>query len=386
MTKKLSLAQLLASLSPEERERLLAALSAEERDALAREWRFNARPDQLPPDGDWWRVWLFCAGRGAGKSRAGAEWCIEEIRAGRRRAVGCIGPTADSVRRVMVEGPSGILASCPEDFRADYEPSVRRIRFPNGALIHLFSAEEPERLRGPNLDLGWCDELCAWSNAEAAWSNLQLALRLPGTDGSPPRVMVSTTPKPTPIIKALVADAAGENPSVIITRASTFDNRTNLDPATLAFFEKTYGNSHLAKQELLGQLIEDAEGALWTRALIEKTRATVQRELLERIVVAVDPSGGTGRGSGECGIVVAGQDWPRPGRPRLCAVRPVRQVHRRRLLGEPSAHIARRAQMKSLRRGIMDAIWSATRLPASTRACLSASSMLRMASGREPRL
>jgi phage terminase large subunit-like protein len=300
----LSIAHTIANLPPEQRAAVLAGMSAAELDALATDWRFLARPDQLPPPGDW-RIWLYMAGRGAGKTRAAAEYVIAQIRAGRRREVGGLGPTADSVRRVMVEGPSGVLACAPNDFRPDYEPSVRRIRFPNGGIVHLFSAEEPERLRGPNLDLAWCDEICTWPNAENVWSNLQLALRLPGPLGDRPRVMISTTPRPTPLIKRLLEDAQGPNPSVVVTRATTFANAANLSDDTLEFFRRSF-SGHLARQELNGELVEDVEGALWTRAMIEAGRTKNAPELA-RIVVAVDPAGGGGRSNDESGIVVVGK-------------------------------------------------------------------------------
>lgn len=299
-----SMAQRIAGLDEDQRNALLAGMSSGELDALASDWRFLARPDQLPPPGDW-RTWLFMAGRGAGKTRAAAEWVIDEIRAGRRREVGAIGPTADAVRRVMVEGPSGLLACSPDDFRADYEPSVRRVRFPNGGIVHLFSAEEPERLRGPNLDAAWADEVCTWPNSEAAWSNLQLALRLSGPLGDRPQVLVSTTPRPTPLIKRLLADAAGPMPSVVLTRASTFANAANLDDDTLAFFRRSF-SGHLARQELAGELVEDVEGALWTRAMLDAARCGHAPEL-SRVVVALDPAGGGGRTNDETGIVVAGK-------------------------------------------------------------------------------
>jgi len=295
----LSPAVRLASLSAEERRTALAGMSAKELEALPYVWPFWARPDQLPPHGDW-RTWLLMGGRGSGKTRSSSEWVRGEIESGRRRNVGIIGPTADAVRKIQVEGISGILATAPPDARLSYEPSTRRIVWPNGAIAHLFSAEEPERLRGPNLDGAWFDEIVASPNAAAVWDMLQFALRIPGPLGDAPRVIVSTTPKPIPILRSIIKAS-----DTVITRAATLDNAANLDPSTLRYYVNKYGGTSLGRQELDGELVEDLEGALWNRAMIEACRVERAPGDWTRVVVAVDPSGGSKATSDEVGIIVA---------------------------------------------------------------------------------
>jgi|1186.fasta_scaffold275682_1 phage terminase large subunit-like protein len=176
----------LAELPPDQRRAALAGLSAEDLQRLEYEWRFWARPDQLPPEGDW-RTFLLLGGRGAGKTKSASEWIRAEMESGRRRNMGIIGPTADAVRRIMIEGPSGLLSVCPPWCRPSYEPSTRRIVWPNGGVVYAFSAEEPDRLRGPNFDGHWCDEITSWANAADVWDMLQMALRIPGPQGHPRR-------------------------------------------------------------------------------------------------------------------------------------------------------------------------------------------------------
>lgn len=296
-----ALASLLAALPEAERRKALATLPAEELAALEYAWPVWARPDQLPPPGDW-RTWLLLGGRGSGKTRSAAEWVRGEMESGRRRQLGIVGPTADALRRIQVEGPSGILSTAPPWCRPSYEPSSRRIVWPSGGVAHLFSAEEPDRLRGPNLDGAWCDEMTSWANAPDCWDMLQMALRLPGPLGDVPRALVSTTPKPQPLLKQIIAA-----PSTVVTKARTSDNAVNLDASTLQYLKEKYGGSTLGRQELDAELLEDAEGALWTRALINGCRISPRHAPgnYQRIVVAVDPSGGSGENNDECGIMVA---------------------------------------------------------------------------------
>ena len=295
----MSPAQCLAMLPADQRVELLSGLDADALGALTHCWRLWARPDQLPPAGDW-RVWLILAGRGYGKTRTISEWVRAEVEGGRRRQIGLIGPTADAVRRVMIEGPSGVLAVSDPQFRPEYESSTRRLIWPNGTIGHTFSAEEPDRLRGPNFDAAACDEITSWANAEDTWNNLQLALRVPGPKGDAPRAVIATTPRPLPVLKAIMA-----SPGTVMTRGRTADNAANLDKSTLAFLQNRYGGTTLGRQELDGELIEDADGALWSRAMIEAGRVRRAPEL-SRIVVAIDPAGGVGAGSTETGIIVAG--------------------------------------------------------------------------------
>jgi phage terminase large subunit-like protein len=265
---------------------------------LKNDWIFWAREEQKPPPGDW-RVWLYLAGRGSGKTRSGAEWVRAQVAAGRRR-IALVAPTAADARDVIVEGESGILAVSPAVDRPNYEPSKRRLTWPNGAIATTFSADEPERLRGPQHDCAWCDELAAWRYPES-WDMLMFGLRL----GDDPRAMVTTTPRPTKLLKDLVAD-----PTVTITRGSTYDNRANLAGAFLQQIVKKYEGTRLGRQELNAELLDDVPGALWNRALIEAARPPIGFVLpdLVRVVVAIDPAVSSGEDSDETGIIVVGKD------------------------------------------------------------------------------
>ena len=231
-----TLAGILAALPEDERRDALRSLPASDLKALEYAWPVWARHDQLPPKSDW-RCWLLLGGRGSGKTRSASEW----VRAKWRVAVGArwalSGPTANSTRRIMVEGPSGILAVAPEWCRPIYEPSTRRITYPNGGVIHLFSAEEPNRLRGPNLNSIWVDEIASFPDPEV-WDMAQMALRIPGPKGHAPCVVVTTTPKMQALLKAIIAA-----PSTVVTRARTSDNAGNLDSSTLAYLQDKYGGT-----------------------------------------------------------------------------------------------------------------------------------------------
>jgi phage terminase large subunit-like protein len=268
-----------------ERLRYLRQLQVE---AAGPSWRDIARPAQVAPDGDW-TVWLYSGGRGAGKSRAGAEWVHEQVAAGRRR-IALVGPTAGDVRDVMVEGESGILNCGP--IRPTYEPSKRRVTWPNGAIATTYSADEPDRLRGPQHDAAWCDEIAAW-RYPAAWDMLMLGLRL----GSDPRVVATTTPKPVKLVRDLMSTA-------VITRSTTYDNLDNLAPTFREQILSRYEGTRLGRQELLAELLEDVPGALWTRDLIERSRGDAPD--LSRIVVAIDPAVTSGEDSDSTGIIVVG--------------------------------------------------------------------------------
>lgn len=294
------------------RDEFLAGLTDEEAFVLLYQWSFWARPDQLPPPGDW-TTWLLLGGRGAGKTRAGAEFIIGEVEAKRAGRIALIGRDAGDVRDVLVEGESGILASSPPWNFPKYEPSKKRLTWPNGARATLFSAEDPDALRGPQHDLAWGDELAAWQYARETWDNIQFGLRI----GDRPRQIVTTTPRPIPVLKEIVADATGETPHTIISRASTYANKDNLAPAFLSSIIKRYENTRLGRQELEGHLLEDVAGALWTRDMLDKGRvingelvkfrdAKFRDEFFTRIVVAVDPPASSTEGADECGIVVCG--------------------------------------------------------------------------------
>ncbi len=269
------------------------------------EWRINALEHQLEPPGDDWTTWLILGGRGAGKTRAGAEW-IRALVWGRAndnrgappkaRAVALVAETYADAREVMIDGPSGIVACAAEAGRPAYEASRRRLVWPNGAVAHCFSAEDPDGIRGYQFDAAWSDELAKWRYADETWSNLQLALRL----GARPRQIATTTPRPIGLIKRLMAAK-----TTALTRATTYDNRANLSEAFFTEIAAAYEGTALGRQELLGEIIDDVAGALWNWAMIEAARIS-HYPPLSRIVVAVDPPATAGEAADECGIIVAG--------------------------------------------------------------------------------
>ncbi|TMJ56865.1 MAG: ATP-binding protein [Alphaproteobacteria bacterium] len=286
----------LASLPETTRKDPAAVLSPAEARALLYDWSFWARPAQQPPAGSW-RVWLLLAGRGFGKTRTGAELVRARVAGWTARRLALVAPTAADARNVMVEGESGILAISPPWDRPRYEPSKRRLTWPNGAIATLYSADEPERLRGPQHDATWCDELGSWRYPEA-WDMLMLGMRL----GADPRIVVTTTPRPTKLIRALIAD-----PTAVVTRGSTYENRTNLAPAFLQQIIRKYEGTRLGRQELEAEILDDVPGALWTRGVIEASRACSAPTLL-RVVVAIDPAATSSEDADETGIIVAGRD------------------------------------------------------------------------------
>jgi phage terminase large subunit-like protein len=286
----------IASLPKWARDQVIESLSPKTAGWLRYEWDARRRDNQKPPPGDW-RVWLLLAGRGFGKTRTGAE--LVRLKVGMRTArhIALVAPTAADARDVMVEGESGLLAIAPPWDRPEYEPSKHRLTWENGAIATTYSADEPERLRGPQHDFAWCDELAAWRYPEA-WDMLMFGLRL----GDDPRAVVTTTPRPTKLIKALVAD-----PKVVVTRGSTYDNWKNLAPAFLEQIVRRYEGTRLGRQELEAEILEDVPGALWTHGLIDATRVNTVPSMT-RIVVAIDPAVSSDEHADETGIVVAGKD------------------------------------------------------------------------------
>ena len=283
-----------------EAERLaeLRLLSRLEQEELRYYWRLWARAAQLAPPGDW-RTWLIMAGRGFGKTRAGAEWVRALADADPQARIALVGSSLGDARAVMVEGESGLLAVCADSHFPAFEPSLKRLIWPNGAQATLYSALEPESLRGPQHSHGWCDEIAKWDNvsdkARRTWDNLLLGLRL-GTD---PRLMATTTPRAVPLVKRL-NDA---NPDeVIVTRGATEENRHNLPPRYISDIRKAFGQTLLGRQELDGELIADVAGALWSRAMIEAAREAAAPCPPIRVVVAVDPPA-SAHGDA-CGIIV----------------------------------------------------------------------------------
>ena len=273
------------------------ALTPEEQAALPFAWEAWARPDQLPPA--WaWRVWLILAGRGFGKTRTGAETVRAWVK--RYRYVNLIGATADDARDIMIEGESGILAVCPNGERPEYRKSDRQLWWPNGAKSLIFTADEPDRLRGKQHEKLWGDELAAWRYADA-YRQAMLGLRL----GDNPQAVYTTTPRPTPQIRKLV-----KRKTTHVTRGTTYDNRANLSAAFFDEIINEYEGTRIGRQELMAEILDDVPGALWKADAIDAARVqSVNLGDLVRVVVAVDPSGGSEEGqSDEQGIVAAGID------------------------------------------------------------------------------
>ncbi len=293
----------LASATPEEVDEFLGGLTQNALLALPWLFEFWALPHQLAPRGDW-KTWVIMGGRGAGKTRAGAEWVRSEVEGagpgdpGRSKRVALLGETIDQVREVMVLGESGIIACSPPDRRPVWHAGRAQLHWPNGAVAQVLSAYDPEAMRGPQFDAAWADELGKWKKGAEAWDQLQFALRL----GKNPQAVVTTTPRNVGVLKAIL-----KNPSTVITHAPTEANRAYLAESFLTEVQSRYGGTGLGRQELEGMLVEEEEGALWTAALLEAARLTAAPSL-SRVVVAVDPPMTATKKSDACGIVVVGAD------------------------------------------------------------------------------
>ena len=271
---------------PRDLERFLKSLSSEELAALGYNWPVWARAEQMPPEGHW-TSWLYLGGRGAGKTRAGAEWIRARVAEGSGRRIALVASTAADARDVMIEGDSGLLAVSPDSERPEYQPSKRRLVWPNGAVATLFSAEKPDALRGPQHDTAWCDELAKWKYLEFAWNNLQLGLRL----GAAPQQVITTTPRALGALRSIMA-----RDDTVVTRGTSYDNRANLAPTFFAEIIRRYEGTRFGRQEIDAELLEDVAGALWTRGMLEAARlprGTTCPEL-SRVVIGVDPSGTRG--------------------------------------------------------------------------------------------
>jgi len=277
-------------------DQLLSQLSQDELEALKFDWSIWARKSQLPPTGDW-TTWLLLGGRGAGKTRAGAEWVRANATGAMAKSpIALVGETISDARAVMVEGHSGIMAIHPTDERPTFNRSRNELEWSNGAVARLYSASDPESLRGPQFATAWCDETCKWPHADAAWDMLQFCMRI----GERPQQLVTTTPKPIKLLKRIMDD-----PLTRVTNVKTAENRHNLAPSFLSSIVGQYRGTSLGRQELDGEILQSAEDALWTRQLIDQNRANCAPEL-ERIVIAVDPPVSSHEKSDKCGIVVAG--------------------------------------------------------------------------------
>lgn len=296
-------ARLCATLGTGKIRQWLDSLQPHELRTLLYDWSFWARDNQLPPKGDWF-CWLVLAGRGFGKTRMGAEWVRSLVEgttpmsaaANAPQRLALVGDSFADIRDVMIEGESGILACSPPAYRPNFEPSRRRLAWANGAVAYLYSANDPDQLRGPQHHAAWADEIAKWYEGETAWSNLVLGLRL----GRMPRVAATTTPRPLPWLKRLMTE-----PSTVTISGRTLDNRAHLAPQFLSEVARLYAGTRLGAQELDGHMIDEVAGALWTRAMLASAQAPVTRALV-RIVVAVDPPASHGEKADSCGIVVAG--------------------------------------------------------------------------------
>lgn len=271
--------------------------------ALSEDWSLLARPEQLPPKGDW-LTWLLLGGRGAGKTRAGAEWVHDLATGGQdfNSNVGCsrialVAETLSDAREIMVDGDSGILNIARRN-RPSFEASRRRLVWPNGAIAHIFSSEDPESLRGPQFDAAWCDELCKWHYAQETWDMLQFGLRL----GERPRQLITTTPKASQLLKKIMSFD-----ETSIVRMRTSDNEENLASSFISNVQARYAGTRLGRQELEGEILEDREGALWSRAQLDALRIELMPDM-QRIVVAIDPPASASAKGSCCGLVVAGID------------------------------------------------------------------------------
>lgn len=295
----------------EDLEALLLQLGPAKAEELAYTWPFWARPQQIAPAGDW-NTWFINAGRGFGKTRAGVEWVRGLVKKGYKR-VAAIAATNSDIERVMINGESGFLSRCWSGDKTDrgvpmgkpiWSPTKRLLTWENGAYVQFFSAEEPERLRGPQFEAAWCDELAAWNRDRDTWDMLQFCLRL----GKHPQVCVTTTPKPTKLVRDIM-----KNPKTIVTYGSTFDNSANLASTYLEAVKSQYEGTRLGRQELYAEILDEASGALWTRQLLSTCEVEVDNPVefaktLARVVVSVDPAVSSNAESDLTGIVVAGMD------------------------------------------------------------------------------
>ena len=280
--------------------------------ALKYEWTFWARPDQFPPQTGRWFLWLMLSGRGAGKTRTGAEWVHHEAMSGDdRRRIALIGKTPGDVRDVMVEGISGIMSITPPHERPDYQPTKRRLTWPTGATATVYSGANPEQTRGFSGDRAWCDEVCAWRYPQDTWDNLMFGMREAQLDD--PKIFVSTTPKPQPLIKWMLAQCEDPEEDLYhLTRTSSYANRMNLSSIYYETVIKPMEGTTLGEQEIYARILADDPNAYWQRDWLEANRiADDDMPELYRVVVSVDPATTSEDASNETGIVVGGVDGPK---------------------------------------------------------------------------
>jgi phage terminase large subunit-like protein len=306
MTRQIT-AEKLRNLPKDQVKKALGSLSQGQLEELKHSWSFWARDAQTEPEGNW-NTWFINAGRGFGKTRTGVEWIREQVKKGKKR-IAAVAATNSDIERVMVKGESGFLSVCWKGDKTyagkkmgfpEWSPTKRSLTWENGAVVQFFSAEEPERLRGPQFEIAWCDELAAWNKDIDTWDMLQFCMRL----GKHPRVVVTTTPKPTKLVRRLMKDD-----KTYVTGGSTFDNAANLAGTYLEAVKAQYEGTRLGRQELYAEVLEEAEGALWNTEMLEKAEIKYEDvPHLNRIVVALDPAVTANKESDMTGIVVAGID------------------------------------------------------------------------------
>ncbi len=283
----------IALLGDTERAKWLKQWKPEDLWKIEYDWDIWARDDQLPPEGDW-RCWFVMAGRGFGKTRMAAEWVRAAAEADGSLRIALVAATLHEARSIMIEGESGLLAIAPDEQRPTWEPTLRRLTWPSGAIANIFAAGEPDALRGPEHHLAWADEVAKWERGTEAWDNLSMTMRL----GDTPRLMATTTPRAVPLVRRLLKETG-----VVITKGAMEANRAHLPASFRQAMHAVYGHARLGRQELLGEFLDDAEGALWSRDLIERCRADAMPEM-KRIVIGVDPPASAAGDA--CGIVAVG--------------------------------------------------------------------------------
>jgi phage terminase large subunit-like protein len=290
----------MALLSRPERMKLLKKLSTRQVEGLRWDWPHWARPSQLPPEDLEWVYWMMLAGRGSGKTRAGAEWIRKQKDS--CPLIALVGNTWDDVRDVMVEGPAGLQAIAPPGDYPKFEPNNRRIVWPNGAVAMMYSAQRPDKLRGPQHYAAWCDELAAWQYPEDTFSNLQFGMRL----GANPRTLITTTPRPIKVVRDILQDRLTR-----VSRTSSYANRAHLAPSYITKIIARYEGTRIGRQEIYAELLEDVPGALWSQAILDQNRLPFDAELpdLVRVVVAIDPGLSSAEDADETGIIVVGKDF-----------------------------------------------------------------------------
>ena len=300
---RMSWNQVLADLSDDQRNSVIELLGDRETVEASTDWFLQSRREQIPPQWNWF-IWVVMAGRGWGKNFAGSNWLVNKHVSGEAKNSAIIASTSADLRRFCVDGPSGIRSLAPSWFKPDYKPATSKVIWPNGTITSLFTSEIPDRLRGPNIDFAWCDELAAWRYLDETWEMLQLCLRY----GLSSPCLVTTTPRPRKVLKGLMSRVRStENPrgDVAITSGSTYDNAANLPSRFVNEIIAQYKGTRLERQEIFGELLNEFEGALWSYNLLDECRVT-EHPILKRIGVGVDPAISSNEGSDLTGIVVGG--------------------------------------------------------------------------------